>query len=59
VRETAVRLLRVHSIRAADGLQLAAAIFAPRNRPPALPFVCLDDRLREAAVREGFPLAGV
>ncbi len=56
VRETAVRLLRVHDLRAADALQLAAALVASDARPAGLPFVCLDERLRRAADREGFPL---
>lgn len=56
VRETALRLLRVHPLRAADSLQLAAAIVAADGEPQSLPFVCLDDRLGEAAMREGFSL---
>jgi predicted nucleic acid-binding protein len=55
VREFAKRLLRVHDLRAADALQLAAAVFAAETRPSTLEFVCLDDRLVEAARREGFP----
>lgn len=54
VRETAIRLLRVHDLRAADSLQLAAAIIASEHRPPSLGFVCLDERLINAARREGF-----
>jgi predicted nucleic acid-binding protein len=54
VRETAKRLLRVHDLRAADSLQLAAALVAAESRPASLEFVCLDDRLRLAAGREGF-----
>jgi predicted nucleic acid-binding protein len=56
VRQTAARLLRVHSLRAADSLQLAAALVASDQRPGAIPFVCLDQRLRTAAEREGFPV---
>lgn len=53
VRATADRLLRVYPVRAADALQLAAAVvWAGRRRPAG--FVCLDDRLREAAQLEGF-----
>lgn len=55
-RETAQRLLRVHPIRAADALQLAAAIVAAEDHPASLPFVTLDDRLADAASREGFPI---
>jgi uncharacterized protein len=54
VLEIARRLLRVHSLRAADSLQLAAAFLASEGRPSTLEFVCLDDRLTIAAQREGF-----
>lgn len=53
VREQALRLLRVHSLRAADALQLAAAL-EWAGTPPEGGFVTLDDRLLEAAQREGF-----
>lgn len=56
IRSTAQRLVRVHPLRAADALQLAAAIAASEQDPASLAFVCLDDRLSEAAAREGFPL---
>jgi hypothetical protein len=59
VRGMAQRLLRVHALRAADALQLAAAVVASEHEPATLGFVCLDDRLAEAAAREGFTvLAG-
>jgi len=35
-------------------MQLAAAIVAAELEPGSLEFVCLDDRLSEAAMREGF-----
>ena len=54
IRETATRLLRVHNLRSADSLQLAAAFAASEGRPPSLDFVCLDDRLVLSAQREGF-----
>ena len=54
VRSTAQRLLRVHALRAADSLQLAAAIVAAEGDPRSLPFVCFDERLLEAAGKEGF-----
>lgn len=56
VREVARRMLRVHPLRAADALQLAAAVVAAERRPASLPFLTLDARLRTAAAREGFPL---
>ena len=59
VRESAKRFLRVHDLRAADALQLAAAFFAAEARPATLEFVTLDDRLLEAARREGFPTTRV
>jgi uncharacterized protein len=56
VREAARRFLRVHPLRGADALQLAAAFIAADRRPPSLKFVTLDERLAEAARREGFGL---
>lgn len=53
-RRTAIRLLRVHALRAADALQLAAAVIASESHPATLPLVTLDDRLAAAAEREGF-----
>ncbi len=54
LRELAVRLLRVHALRAADALQLAAALVAAEGRAGSLTLVSLDDRLALAAEREGF-----
>ena len=54
VREAARRFLRVHPLRAADALQLAAAFVAAERRPSTLAFVTLDERLRAAAANEGF-----
>ncbi len=54
VRDMARRLLRVHNLRAADSLQLAAALVVSAHRPSTLDFVCLDERLAAAAQREGF-----
>jgi predicted nucleic acid-binding protein len=54
VRTTAIRLLRVHPLRTADAFQLAAAIVAAEDHPASLQFVTLDDRLGQAAEREGF-----
>jgi len=58
VRQTAERLVRVHPLRSAEALQLAAAIAAADGDPRSLPFVTLDDRLARAAEREGFPVVG-
>jgi uncharacterized protein len=59
VRETAIRFVRVHPLRAADALQLAAAFIAAEHRPPSLQVVTLDERLAEAARREGFVLTEI
>ena len=53
VRDVAQRLLRVHPLRAADALQLAAALACAAGEPDSLAFVCLDSTLAEAAQREG------
>jgi uncharacterized protein len=58
LRETARRLLRTHNLRAADAVQLAAALAASDGRPTTLAFVCLDDRLAAAAELEGFVVTG-
>jgi uncharacterized protein len=54
IREAAIRFLRVHPLRAADALQLAAAFLAAERRPVSLEIVTLDDRLGAAARKEGF-----
>lgn len=54
IRETAERMLRVHPLRAADALQLAAASAAAGQRPASLQIITLDDRLAGAAAKEGF-----
>jgi uncharacterized protein len=59
IRETAARFLRVHPLRAADALQLAAAFAAAERRPASLEIVTLDDRLAHAARKEGFALLDV
>lgn len=56
VRENAIRFLRVHPLRAADALQLAAAFTAAERRPASLQMVTLDERLADAARKEGFAL---
>jgi predicted nucleic acid-binding protein len=56
IREAAVRFLRVHPLRAADALQLAAAFVAAERRPSTLDLITLDERLAAAARKEGFPV---
>ena len=59
LRETARRFLRVHRLRAADALQLAAAFVGADRRPAYLEFVTFDERLAEAARKEGFILVDI
>jgi uncharacterized protein len=59
VRENAVRFLRVHPLRATDALQLAAAFLAAERRPSTLEVVTLDERLADAARKEGFELIDI
>jgi predicted nucleic acid-binding protein len=54
VREQAARVLLLHPLRAADALQLAAAIVWANGQASGHEFVCLDHRLRDAAQRERF-----
>lgn len=54
VRERALRLLRVHPLRAADAFQLAAALIACREQTRGFGFCTADRRLSEAAAAEGF-----
>ena len=56
VREAAARFLRVHPLRAADALQLAAAFVLADGRPSTLELIVLDERLAGVANREGFAL---
>jgi len=59
IREAATRFLRVHPLRAADALQLAAAFLAAERRPASLTILTLDDRLGAAARKEGFTVIDV
>ncbi len=54
VRGTAERLLGVHPLRAADALQLAAAIQWCQGLTAGNGLVAFDGRLREAGYAEGF-----
>ena len=56
VKPRAKRLLRVHPLKAADALQLGAALAAVYDDPSGWEMVCLDERLRDAASHEGFLL---
>jgi predicted nucleic acid-binding protein len=54
VRERALRLVATHPLRAADAMQLGAALVGVTDRPTGHTFICIDVRLRDAAAREGF-----
>lgn len=54
VRIRAIRLLRVHPLRAADAFQLAAALCGFEEDPTSQIFYTGDQRLAQAAAREGF-----
>lgn len=56
LRSTAERLLAVHLLRAADALQLAAALQWCQGQTANKVFVSFDTRLREAGYKEGFVL---
>lgn len=54
VRETACDLLQKYPLRAADSLQLSAALTWCGERPAGRTFLCADRRLSEAARAAGF-----
>lgn len=56
IRARAIHLLVMHGLRAADALQLAAALAWCEGQPGGEMLVCTDRRLRDAARHEGFEL---
>jgi predicted nucleic acid-binding protein len=54
VRSRAMRLVEGHPLNAADACQLAAALVAGQEDPARLPIITFDERLKEAATKEGF-----
>jgi predicted nucleic acid-binding protein len=56
LRAQAERSLAVHPLSAADALQLGSALTWRREPGRPAELVCLDERLRDAASREGFAL---
>lgn len=54
LRRSSIQLLRHHPLRAADALQLAAAHLWTAGRPEGNTIICIDRRLRDAALLEGF-----
>lgn len=59
VKQRAIRLLRVHTLKSADALQLAAALVACSEAPTTHHFITLDEKLARAAQREGFVVPSV
>jgi predicted nucleic acid-binding protein len=58
VRQHAERIVETHPLRAADALQVGAALVAAEGFPATLEFVTLDRKLAVAAEREGFHVIG-
>ena len=54
VRRQAERLVEAHPLRAADALQLGAALVAAEDQPATLDFVTFDEHQAVAAERAGF-----
>jgi predicted nucleic acid-binding protein len=59
VKAQAIRLLRLHPLRASDALQLGAALHWAEGHPQGRTFHTLDQRLALAAQREGFTVPAV
>jgi len=58
IRQMAKRLLSVHPLRAGDALQLSAAVAASEQTPASLGFISFDERLLDAARKEGLAIIG-
>lgn len=48
----------MHPLRAGDAFQLAALLSTAEDKPAEIPFVTLDERLADAARKEGFLVLG-
>ena len=59
VRDLAEALVQRHPLRAADAMQLAAALIWSNRQTRNRAFVCFDGRLAEAAVKEGFTVEAI
>ncbi len=59
IRKKAVSLLARHALAATDAAQLAAAVLVSDAQGHAITFVTFDERLAEAAEREGLVVLGV
>lgn len=53
ILDIALHLQKIYNLRVADALQLASARAGTEN-PSKVYFLCLDEKLNEAAKREGF-----
>ncbi|HVE51136.1 MAG TPA: PIN domain-containing protein [Casimicrobiaceae bacterium] len=58
LRDIAIRIMGSHSLRAADALQLAAAVFWREQTGAMIPVVTFDQRLLAAAQAERLPTIG-
>ncbi len=54
ILDRAAHAAAVHGLRAYDAIQLATAIVARAADPDLTAFACFDERLGDAARREGF-----
>ncbi len=59
IRSSARSLLAKHELTSGDAFQLAAALHGLPSGDRPIEFVCLDQRLRRGAEREGFALLPV
>jgi hypothetical protein len=50
--------LRVHPLRAANALQIAASFVASDRRPASLQAITLDEQMARAMAKEGFAVVG-
>jgi predicted nucleic acid-binding protein len=58
VRRHAERVIEAHPLRAADAIQIGAALVAAEEEPASVGFVTLDETQADAAEREGFRVFG-
>ncbi len=55
--DTALHLQKIYMLRPGDAIQLASARLGTNN-PARVVFLCTDEKLTDAARREGFQIAG-
>jgi uncharacterized protein len=58
VRRQAERVVDAYPLRAADAIQIGAALVAAEDEPASLEFVTFDPTQADAAEREGFRVLG-